>query len=253
MNHQQADITKVSLFSTCIIDQLYPEVGTSVVNVLRQYGCEVDFPLNQTCCGQPLYNSGFAKESKKLALKVLNDFAHSNYVIVPSGSCAAMMRNFYLDLFDNDQKNHPRAVSFAKKVYEFSEFLVRVLNIQGSEAKYTGKGTYHPSCHLLREIGEREAPEILLRNVVGLELVDLPQAEYCCGFGGSFSIKYPHISEAMGTDKLENVISTGADSLISCDMGCLMQVGGLLSRNGSKIQIRHLSQILDQEIHSAGS
>ena len=253
MNLPQTETTKVSLFSTCIIDQLYPEVGTSVVKVLRQSGCEVDYPINQTCCGQPLYNSGFTKESKKIALKVLNEFEHSDYVVVPSGSCAAMMRNFYLDLFANDQKNHPRSVSFAKKVYEFSEFLVRVLNIQDFGSRYPGKGTYHPSCHLLREIGEREAPEMLLSNVDGLELIDLPQAEYCCGFGGSFSIKYPHISEAMGTDKVENVISTGADYLISCDMGCLMQVGGLLSRTGSEIQIRHLSQILNQEIHSGGS
>ena len=253
MNHSQTDMIKVSLFCTCIIDQLYPEVGKSVVNVLRQSGCDVDFPINQTCCGQPLYNSGFTQESKKLALKVLNDFEHSNYVIVPSGSCAAMMRNFYLDLFAKDPKNLARATAFAGKVFEFSEFLVRVLKIEDIGAKYTGKGTYHPSCHLLREIGEREAPKVLLDNVDGLDLVSLPQAEYCCGFGGSFSIKYPHISEAMGTDKAENVVSTGADSLISCDMGCLMQIDGLLSRAKSTVQIRHLSQILDQEIHSARS
>ena len=130
MNHPQTDITNVSLFCTCIIDQLYPEVGKSVVNVLRQSGCDVDFPVDQTCCGQPLYNSGFTQESKKLALKVLNDFEHSNYVIVPSGSCAAMMRNFYLDLFAKDRRNLTRATAFAEKVYEFSEFLVRVLKIE---------------------------------------------------------------------------------------------------------------------------
>ena len=253
MNHPKTDITNVSLFCTCIIDQLYPEVGKSVVNVLRQSGCDVDFPINQTCCGQPLYNSGFTQESKKLALKVLNDFEHSNYVIVPSGSCAAMMRNFYLDLFAKDRRNLTRATAFAEKVYEFSEFLVRVLKIEDIGAKYAGKGTYHPSCHLLREIGEREAPQALLGNVDGLDLVSLPQAEYCCGFGGSFSIKYPHISEAMGIDKAENVMATGADSLISCDMGCLMQIDGLLSRAESTVRIRHISQILDREIHSAGS
>ena len=238
---------KVSLFATCIIDQLFPQVGASVVRVLRRTGVEVDFPLDQTCCGQPLYNAGFTRQARQLAQRVLSSFSESTYVVVPSGSCAAMMRVFYLDLFAGDQQNYSRAQALANKVYEFSEFLVRVLEVKNLDALYAGKATYHPSCHLLREVGEREAPELLLGQVSELSMVDLPQAESCCGFGGSFSVKYPHISQGMGADKSKNVLDTGADTLISCDMGCLMQIGGTLSRRGSDVKIRHLAQILDGE------
>ena len=238
---------KISLFATCIIDQLYPQVGASVVRVLRRMGVEVDFPLDQTCCGQPLYNAGFTRQARRLAQRVFSSFAESSYIVVPSGSCAAMMRVFYLDLFADDQQNYARARALADKVYEFSEFLVRVLGVKDLGAIYTDTAAYHPSCHLLREIGEGEAPELLLRQVADLNLVDLPQAETCCGFGGSFSVKYPHISEGMGSDKADNVLDTGAGTLVSCDMGCLMQIGGILSRRGSGIKVRHLAQILDVE------
>ena len=238
---------KVSLFATCIIDQLFPQVGASVVRVLRRMGVDVDFPPDQTCCGQPLYNAGFTHQARQLAQRVFSSFAESAYVVVPSGSCAAMMRVFYLDLFAGDQQNYARAQALADKVYEFSEFLVRVLEVKDLSAAYSGRATYHPSCHLLREIGEREAPELLLGQVAGLNLVDLPQAESCCGFGGSFSVKYPHISEGMGADKTENVLASGADTLVSCDMGCLMQIGGILGRRESDIRVRHLAQILDGE------
>ena len=210
-------------------------------------GVDVDFPLDQTCCGQPLYNAGFTHQARRLAQRVFSSFAESSYVVVPSGSCAAMMRVFYLDLFAGDQQNYARAQALADKVYEFSEFLVRVLEVRDLGAVYSGTAAYHPSCHLLREVGEREAAGLLLGQVADLNLVDLPQAESCCGFGGSFSVKYPHISEGMGADKADNVLATGADTLVSCDMGCLMQIGGTLSRLGSDVKVRHLAQVLDGE------
>ena len=237
--------TKATLFITCIIDQMYPQVGVSVVKVLRRLGVEVDFPMDQTCCGQPVYNSGFTHQSRKLAQRVLRQFKDCRYVVVPSGSCAAMMRVFYLDLFKHDPELLQQAQDLSAKVYEFSEYLVKVLGVGEVGAEYSGSATYHPSCHLLREVGVREEPLELLRRVQGLELRELPQAETCCGFGGTFAVKFPHISEAMLADKANNVMSTGADTLVSCDMGCLMNVEGALSRQGSDIKVRHLAQILE--------
>jgi len=237
---------KASLYVTCVIDQLYPEVGVSVVRVLRHLGVTVDFPPDQTCCGQPLFNSGFAAQARRLARRVLLSFKDASYVVVPSGSCAAMMRVFYLDLFDNDPVMRQQANEFSSKVYEFSEFLVNVLNVTSVGAQSVGSATYHPSCHLLRELDVREEPQQLLANVDGLEMVDLPNKESCCGFGGTFSVKYPHISEGMVADKVENVLSTGADTLVSCDMSCLMNIGGSLSRQQKPVNVKHLAQMLDQ-------
>ena len=238
---------RASLFVTCIIDQMYPQVGVSAVNVLRRHGVEVDFPMDQTCCGQPLYNSGFASESRKLAQRVLEIFKDSQYVVVPSGSCAAMMRVFYLDLFKDDPERLNQAQTLAGKVHEFSQFLVDVLGEQDPAVSRPGSATYHPSCHLLREMEVREQPLTLLGKVQGLELRDLPKAETCCGFGGAFSVKFPHISEGMLQEKIESVTSTGADILVSCDMGCLMNIDGALSRQGSSMRVRHLAQMLDQD------
>ena len=239
--------TQASLFVTCIIDQLYPQVGVSVVRVLRKVGVKVDFPQDQTCCGQPLYNSGFTRQARRLARRVIESFQSSEYIVVPSGSCAAMMRVFYLDLFEDDPHWLQQARQLASRVYEFSEFLVNVRSVEDVGAARTGTATYHPSCHLLRELEVREAPQKLLGKVAGLELADLPRQETCCGFGGTFSVKYPHISQDMVADKVSNVVSTGADTLVSCDMGCLMNIGGALSRQGYDIKIRHLAQVLDQE------
>jgi L-lactate dehydrogenase complex protein LldE len=158
-----------------------------------------------------------------------------------------MMRVFYLDLFDNDPVMRQQANEFSSKVYEFSEFLVKVLNVTSVGAQSAGSATYHPSCHLLRELGVREEPQQLLANVDGLEMVDLPNKESCCGFGGTFSVKYPHISEDMVTDKVNSVLSTGADTLVSCDMSCLMNIGGSLSRQRKPVNVKHLAQMLDRE------
>ena len=238
------------LFVTCIVDQLYPEVGVSVVRVLRRLGVAVGFPKDQTCCGQPVYNAGFTQEALKLAKRVLEQFKDSEYVVVPSGSCAATIRVYYLELFADIPSLLPEAKALAAKTYEFSEFLVKVLGVEDAAAcgaNHQGTAAFHPSCHLLRELGVKEAPRKLLRSVPGLEEKELEGAEVCCGFGGTFSVKFPHISEGMVTDKIANVEASGAETLVSCDMSCLMNIGGALNRQGSKVKIRHLAQILDAD------
>ena len=241
---------RASLFVTCIIDQLYPEVGVSVVHVLRRCGVEVDFPADQTCCGQPLYNSGFTQEARRLAEGTLDALEGSEYVVVPSGSCGAMLRVFYLDLFADDPEQLRRARELSQRVYEFTEFLTEVVGLERTAfpAGETGDTVaYHPSCHLLREMEVRESPSGLLRDTAGVNLVELPNAEQCCGFGGTFAVKYPHISEEMLADKIDAVLASGANVLTACDMGCLMHVGGGISRRRLPVKVRHIAQVLDGE------
>ena len=246
----QPQPTRASLFVTCIVDQLYPEVGVSVVRVLRDAGVNVDFPEGQTCCGQPLYNSGFTAEARKLAERTLDILGDREYVIVPSGSCGAMMRVFYLDLFADDPEMLARAKRLSQRVYEFTEFLVDVVGYEPGSGDETEGGStvaYHPSCHLLREMEVTEAPVRLLDGAPGVERVELPDAEQCCGFGGTFAVKYPHISEEMLADKIAAATSSGADTLTACDMGCLMHIGGAVSRQGLPFRVRHIAQVLDAE------
>ncbi len=247
---------RTALFATCIIDQLYPEVGVSVVRTLRRYGVSVDFPAGQTCCGQPLYNSGFTADARRLAVRVLDAFADADCVIVPSGSCSAMLRVFYLDLFADDPELLGKAEALAGRVYEFSEFLAGMVKPAGdgegdgdagrSEQEQPAvAAAYHPSCHLLRELGVRDAPRGLLEAAPGVMVKELPDAEQCCGFGGAFAVKYPHISEQMLADKLEAIKDSGADTVTACDMGCLMHIGGGASRRGLPFRVRHIAQLLD--------
>lgn len=241
----QRDEVHASLFATCIVDQLYPQVGVSAVRVLRRLGVVVDFPKDQTCCGQPLYNSGFTQLARQLARRVLQSFSLSDYVVVPSGSCAAMLKVFYVELFAGDPELEERAVELANKVYEFSEFLVKVLGVEDVGSYFPARATYHSGCHLLREMEVRQEPLDLLEHVEGLELARLPQSDTCCGFGGTFSVKYPHISQGMMEDKVNSVLSTGAELLVSCDMSCLMHIGGGLSRQGHKVGVRHIAEVLE--------
>ncbi len=242
---------KASLFVTCIVDQLFPEVGVAAVRLLRRLGVELDFPRDQTCCGQAVFNSGFTREAGLLARRVLRSFppsggdGNADYVVVPSGSCASMMRIFYPRLFDDDPGRRVQAEELAPRVYELSEFIVKVLGVTDVGASYQGKVTYHPSCHLLRELGVSEEPRALIGKVRGADLIEMDQAETCCGFGGTFSVKYPHISGGMLKDKLDNVAMTGADALVACDMSCLMHMSGGLSRTGAKVQPMHLAQLLE--------
>ena len=236
---------KADLFVTCIIDQLFPEVGVSVVRVLRRLGVTVGFPEGQTCCGQAVYNSGYTREARELALRTLNEFQNSDYVVVPSGSCSAMMRVFYLDLFEDDPVLLAQAESLSSRVYEFSEFLVNVLGVEEPSVEGSGSAVFHPGCHLLREMEVRDAPQSLLKAMAGLDVRELRSAETCCGFGGAFSVKMPHISEGMLSDKVSAVRDSGADTLVSCDMSCLMHIGGALRREAPDMEIRHLAQVLD--------
>ena len=238
---------KVDLFVTCIIDQLFPEVGVSVVRVLRGMGVQVGFPEGQTCCGQALYNSGFNREAREMAVRTLEEFQDSDYVVVPSGSCSAMIKVFYLDLFENEPEMLRRAVAMSHRVYEFSEFLVKVLEVDDPGAVGSGSAVFHQGCHLLREMEVRDEPLSLLGAVEGLELREIRNAETCCGFGGSFSVKLPHISEGMLADKVASVRESGADTVVSCDMSCLMHIGGALRRENPDIKIRHIAQVLDRE------
>ena len=207
----------------------------------------MDFPPDQTCCGQPLFNSGFSNAAQRLARRVLKSFKESQYIVVPSGSCASMIRVVYPQLFQDDHALAYEAAELSTKTYEFSQFLVNVLGVSNSGARFNGKVTYHPSCHLLRELGVSDEPKTLLQSVQGIEYVELPQAESCCGFGGTFSVKYPHISEAMLEDKLNNIADTEAQAVVACDMSCLMHIGGGLSRRDLNIRPMHLAQLLEGE------
>jgi L-lactate dehydrogenase complex protein LldE len=235
---------KVSLFITCLVDQFFPETGVSTVAVLRRLGVDVDFPQDQTCCGQPGYNSGFHSEARSLAERFLSIFEESEYVVAPSGSCASMVRVFYRDLFKNDEKNLKRAESLAAKTYEFGEFLVKVLGVEDVGASSSGKVALHKSCHLLRELGVNDETQRLLGAVRGIELVELERADACCGFGGLFSMKYPQISGGILQEKIDCIARSGADVVVACDAGCLMQMAGGLSRQGSLTRTMHLAELL---------
>jgi L-lactate dehydrogenase complex protein LldE len=235
---------KVSLFITCLVDQFFPEVGMSVVSVLRRLGAEVDFPADQTCCGQPAFNSGFSSEARDLAKRFIAIFENSEYVVAPSGSCTSMVRVFYPELFRDDPDWHKRAESLASRTYEFTEFVVNVLGVEDVGAAYHGKVALHQSCHLLRELNVRTEPQRLLRSVKGIELVELERAEACCGFGGLFSIKYPHISGGILQDKLDSVEKSGAAVVVASDVGCLMHIAGGLSRQAAAATTMHIAELL---------
>ena len=237
---------RVSLFVTCIVDQFFPEVGESVARVLQRHGVEIDFPRGQSCCGQPLLNSGFAKRAAGLGRRVLKSFDDDKPVVVPSGSCASMIRVYYPQLFEGDRRYQAMAENLASRTYEFGEYMVKVLGVTEAEASFAGGVTYHPSCHLLREVEASAESEGLVRAACGDRYTPLPQGETCCGFGGTFAVKMSHISESMLEDKVANVLATGAHGLISSDMGCLMHIGGGLSRRGAAVRPMHLAQLLDE-------
>jgi L-lactate dehydrogenase complex protein LldE len=242
-------IPKVQLFVTCIIDSLFPEVGEATVAVLERLGVEVEFPEAQICCGQPGYNAGFRADARRLALDTLDVFEASPApVVVPSGSCAAMVVHGYADLFEHEPANLARAQALAARTFEFSQFLVDVLGVDPAEASAGihrhERLTFHPSCHLLRGLRVKDAGQKLLAAVEGAELVPLPGAEECCGFGGLFSVKHGDISAAILDNKLAGVRSSGASTVVGCDMSCLMHMQGGLTRDGSGVRCRHLAEVL---------
>jgi L-lactate dehydrogenase complex protein LldE len=239
--------TRVALFVTCLSDVFYPEAGEATVRVLRRLGVQVDFPPAQTCCGQPAFNAGFRAQARAVARHQLEVLAPYDCVVVPSGSCTAMFRVFYPELFAGDPEHEAQASALAERTYEFSEFLVRVLGVEDVGAVYEGKVAYHASCHLLRELGVDEPPHRLLQGVRGTQVMPMDLATQCCGFGGTFAVKYPDISDAMLKKKIESLKRAGADTLVSCDAGCLMHMAGRLHRQGETIRVMHLAELLSQQ------
>ena len=240
---------KASLFVTCVVDQFYPEIGESVVRVLRRLGVDVDFPGDQTCCGQPAFNSGFRSDAKPLARRFLDTFENADAVVIPSGSCTAMVRAFYPELFHDDAALAARVDAVAGKTFELTEYIVDVLGVTQlpeSSGAPTRTVTYHEGCHLRREIGVTTQPRALIEAAPGVDLVEMEQAEVCCGFGGTFAVKYADISGAMLADKVRSVEATGADAVVSCDSTCLMQIGGGLEKQGMAARPLHVAQLLDE-------
>jgi L-lactate dehydrogenase complex protein LldE len=235
---------KASIMITCLGDMFFPEVGVAMVRLLRRLGVAVEFPQGQTCCGMPLFNSGYHHDAALVAQRTVGLFAGAEHVVVPSGSCAWMVKTEYPGLLKEDPTLKAAAEALAKKTYELSQFLVDVLGVTSVESSFEGKVAYHDSCHLLRGLGESRAPRTLLRGVKGCELVELPGSDECCGFGGSFSVRLPEVSTAVLDKKLANAEGTGADCLVACDAGCLMQMGGGLTRRESRMRAVHLAQIL---------
>jgi L-lactate dehydrogenase complex protein LldE len=236
---------KVSLFITCLVDQLCPNVGVSVVKVLRRAGCQVLFDERQTCCGQPAFNTGYRREARKFAERFIEIFetSEADAIVSPSGSCTAMVKHFH-ELFPEDEAWQKRADAVAAKTHEFTGFLVNVLKIDTVGAVGSGRITWHDACHGLRELGLKNEPRRLLKNVRGAEFVEMENADVCCGFGGTFSVKFPEISTAILDNKIEAIDKAGADTVVSCDASCLMQISGRLSRLGSRVSTKHIAEIL---------
>lgn len=235
---------KVSLLVTCLGDALFPEVGVATVKLLRRLGVDVDFPQAQTCCGQPHFNSGYHVEARQLARHTIQAFAGDRLVVTPSGSCAAMVKVEYPHLLHDDLVWHGRAEELAQRTHELSDFLVNIMKVEDVGARFPGRATYHMACHL-RALGAKGEAERLLRNVNELQLLPLERQDECCGFGGSFSVRYPGISGAMVCDKANFIEKSGADTVIATDAGCLMNIAGCLRRRGNKVRALHLAQVLE--------
>ncbi|WP_110111636.1 (Fe-S)-binding protein [Bacillus sp. CGMCC 1.16541] len=235
---------KVSLFTTCLIDMFQSDVGKATVEVLERLGCEIDFPKAQVCCGQPAYNSGYVKESKEAMKNMMKAFEHAEYIVSPSGSCVSMFKE-YPHVFKDDPVWEPKAKALANKTYEFTQFIVDVLNVTDVGAKLKGKATYHTSCHMTRLLGVKDAPFTLLQQVEGLQVEQLPNAHNCCGFGGTFSVKMGQISEQMVDEKVKHIEETEANYLIGADCGCLMNIGGRIDRKGKPVRVMHIAEVLN--------
>lgn len=235
---------RVSLFVTCMVDQLFPQVGMAMADVLERVGCEVDFPENQTCCGQPAFNSGYRAEARTVARHFLDTFEASESIVVPSGSCTAMITHHFAELFHKDRETLERVHALEKRVWEFSTFLTQVAGVEDVGARLDQVVTFHDGCHGLRELGVKDAPRRLLARVRGLELREMQPPEECCGFGGTFAVKFPELSGAMARTKIDAIERTGATAVVSGDPSCLMQIQGALSRAGSPIGTLHLAEVL---------
>jgi L-lactate dehydrogenase complex protein LldE len=235
---------RVSLFVTCIVDQLFPKVGIAMADVLERAGYAVDFPEAQTCCGQPAFNSGYRDEARTVARHFLDVFGDAEYIVAPSGSCTGMVTHHYAELFQKEPETLARVNALVPRVFELSQFLVDVAQVEDLGARFEDTFTLHDSCHALRELGVKDGPRRLLSHVRGLELREMTPAEECCGFGGTFAVKFPELSGAMTRTKIDAILKTGANNVVGVDCSCLMQIQGVLSRMGSKVRTLHLAEVL---------
>ena len=239
---------RVGLFVTCLVDLYRPTVGFAAVKLLEESGCSVDVPTAQTCCGQPAYNSGDKANAADIARQTIAAFEAFDYVVAPSGSCAGMLKAHYPELLKDDPAWWGRAVAFAERVHELTRFLVDVRGLEAVPGRLAARATYHDSCSGLRELGVKRQPRALLAKVAGLELVEMTDCEVCCGFGGTFAIKYPDISNAMVTKKIDNINAPKPDLLLAGDLGCLLNMAGKLKREGSPVKSRHVAEVLAGEL-----
>ncbi len=235
---------KVGLFVTCLVDLMRPSVGFASVKLLEDAGCEVEVPRAQTCCGQPAYNSGDKSDARALALATIEAFEGYDYIVAPSGSCAGMLKHHYPELFNSEPALASRANAFADKVFELVSFLVDIRGVKKVDASFSGSVTYHDSCAGLRELGVKQQPRKLLSSIKGLTLTEMEDCEVCCGFGGTFCVKYPDVSNAIVEKKSANITASNADCLLAGDMGCLMNMAGKLFREGKTMQVRHVAEVL---------
>ena len=233
----------VHVFIPCFIDQLYPTAGFNTIKVLEKAGCIVTYNPDQTCCGQPAFNAGYWGESREVCNKFINDFSGAEHIVVPSASCAGFIKNYYSKIYDN-ASNQKDTEGFQEKVYELSDFLVNILKVEDLGAQFEGVATYHDSCAALRECKIKTEPRKLLENVKGLKLIDLQDNETCCGFGGTFAVKFEAISVAMGEQKVQHIVDTKADYLISTDLSCLMHIGGVMEKMEIPVKSLHLADVL---------
>lgn len=234
---------KVQVFIPCFVDQLFPQTAFNMIKVLEKAGCEVTYNPAQTCCGQPAFNAGFWDDARIVCSKFLKDFDPTKAIVAPSASCVGFVKNYYTKLFDNSSV-HNEAKAISQNIFELSDFLVNKLNVTHFGAKLTGKATYHDSCAGLRECGIKNEPRVLLQNVEGLEITELNDVETCCGFGGTFAVKFEPISIAMAEQKVENALATGAEYLISTDLSCLMHLQGYINTKNYQLKTMHIADVL---------
>ena len=233
----------VQLFVPCFVDQLYPQTAFNMVKLLEKLGCDVQYNDKQTCCGQPAFNAGFWDQSKDVCTKFIDDFSGSDYIVSPSASCTGFVRNYYPKLFDNSSF-HNDVKALQTRTFELSEFLIKILNIDNVGASFPVKATYHDSCAALRECHVKQEPRRLLSKVKGLELVEMNDVETCCGFGGTFAVKFEPISISMADQKAHHAVETGAEYIISTDLSCLMHIDGYIKKQGLPMKTIHLADVL---------
>lgn len=234
---------QVDLFIPCFVDQLFPQTAFNMVKVLEKAGCTVNYNPDQTCCGQPAFNAGFRDEAKDVCSKFLKDFSGTNYIVAPSASCVGFVKNYYMKMFENSSV-HNDLKDLQKRIFEFSDFMVNVLQVEDLGAEFNAKATYHDSCAALRECKIKEEPRRLLSKVKGLQLMEMEDVETCCGFGGSFAVKFEPISIGMADQKVINAKNTGAECIISTDISCLMHLDGYIKNKGINLEVFHIADVL---------